>query len=164
MLHVRIFFHQRSVLEILGGAGEYEFMVINSIIPNDKLYLLAKAHLERLWGVPHTPFAVMDIDADDTKRLCRIARLAGRKVLPSVGIRLRRSANRAGCQRGTSQKNNAAFSEKKPHASLQASVRVTMREGPNGWSASSASREASKHFAIAGAREWDALEIGGIVS
>ena len=45
MLHIRKFFHQRCVLEIVGGAGEYELVVINPIIPNDKLDLLAKMHL-----------------------------------------------------------------------------------------------------------------------
>jgi hypothetical protein len=47
MLHVRIFFHQRGMLEIVFGTGEDEFMVEKPVVRNDKLYLLAEMHYER---------------------------------------------------------------------------------------------------------------------
>src|SRR6516162_6725512 len=106
MLHVRIFFHERRVLEVVSGTREDELMAINPIIPNDKLNLLAAVHLERLRRVPHAPLAVMDTDADDPKWLCRIARFAGRKVLSSMGIELGRRADHAGHQRGRRPQDN----------------------------------------------------------
>src|SRR5215831_12311954 len=94
MLHVRVFLHQRRMLQIVRGVGQYEFMRKQTRVSDDKLDLLAALHLKCVRVVGHPAVIFPHRDSHDAERLLGIARLARREVFFSfMRVQARAGAN-----------------------------------------------------------------------
>jgi hypothetical protein len=79
VFHVRILLHGLGVLEIFGSGRQYEFVDEFAVVAQHELDLLTLLDLDPVQQEQHFAVGFDHRDLNDPGRLCRVARLAGRK-------------------------------------------------------------------------------------